>query len=160
MISWGVWIILAYLALAFQTTLFSGSKPDLVLLLVCFYALSHDLTSTIILSSLAGLLTDVASGFIIGPSIISKSLIGYLVIQAKQSIVGWEIIKNTMLILIASILDFFIIEFCLATFSRYYYNEKTGLTFMVDSFYTVLAGIALYYFVNKYYLNRPSNHFK
>ena len=55
-----LYLVFAYLALSVQAIFFKGIKPDLILVLVCFYALGHDHLKGVAYGALTGLLIDTA----------------------------------------------------------------------------------------------------
>jgi hypothetical protein len=87
---------------------------------------------------------DTASGFIIGPNIISKSLSGFLTAALKENIFQWNITVNTIVISILSIMDMFIIYICFETFSKMsFHNRPWGISVM-GVLYTIIAALVLY----------------
>ncbi|HBH62859.1 MAG TPA: rod shape-determining protein MreD [Nitrospiraceae bacterium] len=139
-----LYIFFAYLTLTIQAIFFKGIKPDLVLVLVCFYSFKYGQARGITYGALAGLLMDTASGFIIGPNIISKSLSGFLTAALKENIFQWNITVNTIVISILSIMDMFIIYICFETFSKMsFHNRPWGISIM-GVLYTIIAALVLY----------------
>ena len=74
---------ISYLILLIQSVLLSNifhgySKPDLILLLVIFYALYHGPKQGMIIGMIFGFCVDVLSGGIFGANIFVLGLLGYL----------------------------------------------------------------------------------
>ncbi|MBI4681901.1 MAG: rod shape-determining protein MreD [Nitrospirae bacterium] len=139
-----IYIFFAYLTLSLQTVFFRGIKPDFMLVLVCFYSFKYGQARGMTYGALAGLLIDTASGFIIGPNIISKSLAGFLTAMLKENIFQWNITVNTIVITILSIMDIFIVYICFETFSKMsFHNRPWGISVM-EIIYTVVAALILY----------------
>ena len=84
-----LYLFLAYVALSVQAIFFENVKPDLVLILVCFYAVRHGQLKGVAYGALTGLLIDTAGGFILGPHIVSKSLAAFLIRSVRENIFQW-----------------------------------------------------------------------
>jgi rod shape-determining protein MreD len=144
-----LYIFFAYLALTLQAIFFKGVKPDLVLVLVCFYSYKYGQARGTTYGVLAGLLMDTASGFIIGPNIISKSLSGFLISALRENIFQWNITVNTIVITILSVMDIFIVYICFETFSKMsFHNRPWGISVM-GVIYTIIAALVLYPLFNR-----------
>jgi rod shape-determining protein MreD len=144
-----LYILFAYLALALQAIFFKGIKPDFVLVLVCFYSFKYGQAKGITYGALAGLLMDTASGFIIGPNIISKALSGFLIAKLRENIFQWNITVNTIIITILSIMDIFIVYICFETFLKMsLHNRPWGISVM-GVIYTIIAALVLYSLLNR-----------
>lgn len=144
-----LYIFFAYLTLTLQAIFFEGTKPDFVLLLVCFYSFKYGQARGTTYGALAGLLMDAASGFIIGPNIISKSLSGFLIAGLRENIFQWNITVNTIVITVLSIMDMFIVYICFETFSKMsFHNRPWGISLM-GVIYTIVAGLVLYPLFNR-----------
>ena len=154
-----LYIFFAYLTLSLQAIFFRGIKPDFMLVLVCFYSLRYGQARGITYGALTGLLIDTASGFIIGPNIISKSLAGFLTAMLKENIFQWNITVNTILITILSIMDIFIVSICFETFSKMsFHNRPWGISVM-GAIYTIIAALVLYPLFNKKNAAFPGNKY-
>ncbi len=144
-----LYIFFAYLTLTVQAIFFKGTKPDVVLVLVCFYSFKYGQAKGTTYGALAGLLIDTASGFIIGPNIISKALAGLIIAKLKENIFQWNITVNTVVITILSIMDTFIVYICFETFSKMsFHNRPWGIPVM-GVIYTIIAALVLYPLFNK-----------
>ena len=111
------YLFFAYCVLTIQAILFKGIKPDFVLVLVCLYSLKYGQLKGITYGVLSGMLIDTASGFILGPHIISKSISGYLAGTLKEHLFQWNIYINTLVIAVLSIINIFLVYLVLETFS-------------------------------------------
>ncbi|MEN8263233.1 MAG: rod shape-determining protein MreD [Nitrospirota bacterium] len=142
-----LYLIMAYLALTVQAIFFKGSKPDFVLVLVCFYSLRHGDLRGIAYGALTGLLIDTAGGVILGPHIVSKSLAAFLIWAVREKMFQWNIFINTVLIAILSIVDIFVVYICLEVFSGVPLDNMPIKIFVMQVIYTVVASVAAYKFL-------------
>ncbi len=111
-----LYLLFTYIALSVQAIFFKGIKPDFVLVLVCFYSLKYGHAKGVAYGALSGLIIDVATGFIIGPNIVSKSVAAFLIGSVREKLFNWNIVTNTLLIAILSITDILIVYICHKTF--------------------------------------------
>ncbi len=139
-----IYIFLAYIALALQAVFFHGMKPDLALVLVYFYAVKYGQTKGVIYGALTGLLIDTASGFIIGPNIISKSLAAFFANAIKENLFQWNIIISTLLMAIISLFDILLVYICLETFSKVSFVNRPWSISVIEIVYTVLTAMIIY----------------
>lgn len=146
--AFSLYLLIALLAISIQATLFKGTRPDFVLILVFFYSLRYGQIKGMAYGALTGLLIDSASGFILGPNIISKSLIGFLVSSIRQKLFQWNIIISTAVIVALSSVDIFLISICLETFADMsFVNRLLGISIM-QVVYTTGSGLILYPLLN------------
>ncbi|MBI5663716.1 MAG: rod shape-determining protein MreD [Nitrospirae bacterium] len=144
-----LYIFFAYLTLALQAIFFKGTKPDFVLVLVCIYSFKYGQARGTTYGALAGLLMDTASGFIIGPNIISKALAGLVTAKLKENIFQWNITVNTIVITLLSIMDVFVVYICFETFSKMsFHNRPWGISVM-GIINTIIAALVLYPLFNR-----------
>lgn len=142
------YFFLALLFLSVQATIFKVTKPDFVLVLVCFYSLKYGQTRGMTYGALTGLLIDSASGFILGPNILSKFLTGFMITSIRQKLFQWNIIISTLLIAIFSLADVFLVYICLKTFAGIsFVNRPLGISIM-QIVYTIAVGFILYPLLN------------
>ncbi len=142
-----LYLIMAYLALTVQAIFFKGSKPDFVLVLVCFYSLRHGELRGIAFGALTGLLIDTAGGVILGPHIVSKSLVAFLIWSVREKMFQWNIFINTVFIAILSIVDIFVVYICLEVFAGVPLENMPLKIFVMQIIYTVAASMAAYKFL-------------
>ncbi len=141
-------LFIALFALSVQATLFKGTKPDFVLILVCFYSVKHGQAKGIAYGALTGLLIDSASGFILAPNIISKSLAGFLMGSIRQKLFHWNAIISTAVIAVISVADIFLVHICLETFSKISFVNRPLKISIMQVVYTTVAALILYPVLN------------
>ncbi|HCC68638.1 MAG TPA: rod shape-determining protein MreD [Nitrospiraceae bacterium] len=137
------WALLALFAIVVQSVLLSWPKPDLLLIIVCFYALRRGQLHGMIFGGGTGLVLDAISGFIIGPQLLSKAIVGFLFISLKEKFFNWGIFLNTLAILLFFILDSLIVFVCLETFATEA-SAGRNLSLFVPGIYTVILGMLAY----------------
>jgi rod shape-determining protein MreD len=142
------YFFLALLFLSVQATIFKVTKPDFVLVLVCFYSLKYGQTRGVTYGALTGLLIDSASGFILGPNILSKFLTGFMIISIRQKLFQWNIIISTLLIAIFSLADIFLVYICLKTFAGISFVNRPLRISIMQIVYTTAVGFILYPLLN------------
>ncbi|MBI5026106.1 MAG: rod shape-determining protein MreD [Nitrospirae bacterium] len=137
------WALVALFAIAVQSVMLSGPKPDLVLIIVCFYALRKGQLHGMLFGGGTGLVLDAISGFIIGPQLLSKAIAGFLFISLKEKFFNWGILLNTLAILLIFILDSLVVFVCLETFTA---TSSIGrnLSLFIPGMYTVILGMLVY----------------
>lgn len=146
--AFSLYLLIALLAISIQATLFKGTRPDFVLILVFFYSLRYGQIKGMAYGALTGLLIDSASGFILGPNIISKSLIGFLVSSIRQKLFQWNIIISTAVIVALSSVDIFLISICLEIFADMSFVDRPLGFSIMQVVYTAGGGLLLYPLLN------------
>lgn len=142
------YIFIALLVLAIQATLLKGTKPEFILILVYFYSLRYGQIKGMTYGALTGLLIDSTSGFILGTNIISKAVVGYFSASLKQRIFQWNIIINTVMIAVFSVVDILLVYICLKTFAGItFFNRPLKISIM-QVVYTTVAALMLYPVLN------------
>jgi rod shape-determining protein MreD len=139
-----IYVFFVYLALAIQGLVFHGIKPDLALILVCFFSVRHELGSGMAFGALTGLLIDVSSGFVLGPHILSKSVAAYLARTIRDNIFQWNIIISTVVVAVASAVDIFAVQICYETFSKVSFSNRPWGVAVASIAYTVVVSLLLY----------------
>lgn len=140
---------MALIAISVQASLFfTITKPDIVVVLVCFYSLKHGQVKGMAYGALTGLLIDSASGFIIGPNILSKAITGFLMSSIRSKFFQWNVFINTLLIGLFSFADIFLVYTCLETFAGMSFINRSFDTSVIQVAYTTCAGLILYPFFN------------
>lgn len=148
-----IYLLFAYLAVAFQAMFFAGVRPDLVIVLVCCYSLKYGYTKGAVYGALAGLLIDTAGGFMLGPNIISKSLAALLIKMIRSRIFEWSMLVNTIVIALLTMIDILIVYLCHEMFLD---GSFAGMLWAVSAkeiFFTVVAALFAY---NLFSLNKES----
>jgi len=133
-----------YLALAIQGVVFHGIKPDLVLILVCFFSVRHELGRGMAFGALTGLLIDVSSGVTLGPHILSKTVAAYLARTTRDNIFQWNIIISTVMVAVISVVDIVTVHICYETFSKVSFSNRPWGVAVASIVYTVVVSTLLY----------------
>ncbi|MBI4839277.1 MAG: rod shape-determining protein MreD [Nitrospirae bacterium] len=139
-----VYLAAAFLSVVIQAKLFAGIKPDIVLVLVCFYSIRDRGIKGMAFGALTGMIIDSASGFILGPNMLSKAIAGYLSASIREKFFDWNFLLNTALVLILSALDNLLIYICFSQFAGISFAERSWMPSILQVVYTTLAGIILY----------------
>lgn len=138
------YIFLAYIALSIQGLIFHGIKPDLALILVCFFSVRHVQGRGMAYGALTGLLIDVSNGFILGPNIFSKTAAAFLAKTISDNLFQWNITISTIMIAALSAVDLFVVYVCYETFLKAsFLNRPWGIAAAGIS-YTIVASLLLY----------------
>lgn len=139
-----IYIAIAIIAISLQSTIFPHIKPDLALILVCFYSLREGEIKGMALGAVTGLLIDSVSGFIIGPNILSKSITGFLFNFIRQKFFFWNVFLNTLLIAIFSIVDMLIVRISLEAFLGLSFSPRVLEMAVMTVLYTSTVGLISY----------------
>lgn len=142
-----IYLLFAYLALTVQAIFFQGIKPDLVLVLVCFYALRFGQLEGIVFGTITGMLIDSAGGSILGPNILGKAAAAFLITTLKENLFQWNIYINTLIIMLLSVLDVFLTYICYEFFSKISFADRPLMISVTQIFYTSAASVILYVFL-------------
>lgn len=147
--AFSLYLLIALLAISVQATLlFKVTRPDFVLVLVCFYSLKYGQIKGMTYGALTGLLIDSASGFILGPNILSKALTGFFMSSVRQRLFQWNAFISTAVIGLFSFIDIFLVYICLETFANIsFFNRPLGISIM-QVVYTTGIGLILYPILN------------
>ena len=140
------YIFLLYVALAAQAILFTGIKPDFVLIIVCYYSLKYGRTKGVCYGAFAGLLIDTVNGFILGPHMLSKLLAGFFLKTVKENLFQWNIYINTIAMVLFSFINILVVYMCLDFFSDVSLVNRTIGTSALEILYTVVVSLVLYPF--------------
>jgi len=139
-----VYIILAYFALMVQSLFFGNTKPDLILVLVCFFAVRNGLTNSLFYGTFCGLLLDLTSGFMIGPNMISKSIASLLTRTIRNNLLEWSGVVNILVIAVMSIIDVVIVYSSIEIFSMVSFSNRAWDAAIWHVLFTAVAGLILY----------------
>ncbi|UCD34600.1 MAG: rod shape-determining protein MreD [Nitrospiraceae bacterium] len=139
-----LYLLMSYAALTAQAVFFTGTKPDVVLILVCFFALRYGQLKGMTYGALSGLVMDIACGFVLGPHIISKSVAGFVIGAVREQLFQWNIIINTIVVTFFAVVNIALVYLIFETFSRVSFDSRSSLLSLLEVVYTVLASIALY----------------
>lgn len=138
------YFFIALFALSVQAALFKGIKPDSILVLVYFYSLRYGQIKGMTYGALTGLLVDFASGLILGPNIISKAFVGYFITSIRRRLFQWNVVINTGMVAIFSLLDILIVYVCLETFANISFVNRPLWTLIIQVVYTAVISLVLY----------------
>lgn len=139
-----LYLFFAYAALTIQSLFFRGIKPDLALILVCVYALKFGRVKGVVYGAVTGLLIDTAGGLMIGPNIISKTVAAFLIRSLRNNLFQWNIYINTLMIVVLSVIDIFLVYICFELFSKVSFAERPWMVPITQVFYTSVASVLLY----------------
>lgn len=142
--AFALYIGFAYLAAAVQSTFFHGIKPDLVLVLVCFFAARQDHVRGMLYGGLAGLLLDVSAGFILGPNILSKALAAFLAGKARETFFQWNRVISTAVIALLSVVDIVVVMTSYEVFSKLSFANRPWDISATGVVLTVLASLIMF----------------
>ncbi|MBL7049395.1 MAG: rod shape-determining protein MreD [Nitrospira sp.] len=143
-----LYVLCAYAVLASQAIFFSGIKPDFLLILVFIYSVRHGRAGGVTYGAVAGLLADLAGGFIIGPNIISKALTALLFKSLRDNIYNWNIMLCSMTIAALCFVDIMLVTFCVEVFSQISFLGRSWHVSAVQIFYTSIAGLISCFIIN------------
>ena len=144
-----LYLLLALFGLSLQATLFKGIRPDFILILVCCYSLRHGQNKGMAYGALTGFLIDSVNGFILGPNIFSKSMAGLLVGLIREKFFYWNIVLNTIVIIVLSFLDIFVVRICFEIFSDLPINNTPLEALIFQIFYTAAFSLIIYPIFNR-----------
>ncbi|MDH4028541.1 MAG: rod shape-determining protein MreD [Nitrospirota bacterium] len=144
MTSFLLYCVLGYIALAVQAVFFKGIKPDFILVLICVYSVKYGYAKGVAYGALNGLIIDTASGFILGPNIISKAVIGFIARSIRENIFNWNIVVNTVVVAVLTVLDIFIVYMCHKTFSGILFDNRPWTVPVLETVITAAASLLMY----------------
>ena len=142
------YLLLALIFMSIQSILFRSVKPDMVILLVCFYTLRYGQSRGVVFGAAAGLILDSASGIIIGPNILSKASTAFLVGLIRRKVFYWSPLFNLLVVCAVSLLDIVLVRICLETFSVISYADRLPLTALMQIVITGVFSLIMYPFFN------------
>jgi len=139
-----IYIILVYCSLMIQAVFFQGTRPDIVMVLVCIYTLKYGQGRGVALGAIAGLLIDTANGCMLGPNILSKALLAFLTGAIKDNLFQWNAFINALVVTILSIADIILVFISLEVFSGASFLNRSWESSVIQVIYTLIASIVLY----------------
>lgn len=147
--AFSVYLFTAFLAVSVQSTLLNNViRPDFLLILVCFYSLRHGQARGTVYGVLTGLLVDSASGFILGPNILTKALAGFFIGAIRQKMFQWNAFISAAIIGFFSLADIFLVYISLETFADLsFFNRPLRISIM-QVIYTTALSLFLFPFLN------------
>lgn len=142
------YLLLALVGMSLQSVLFRTVKPDIIIILVCFYTLRYGQLRGIAYGALTGLILDSASGFIIGPNILSKISAVFFLDFIRRRVFFWGPVHNILMILAVSLLDILLVRTCLETFTAISYSNRLPIITVMQIVLTSVFSIIMYPFFN------------
>ncbi len=142
------YLLLALIGMSLQSIMFRSVKPDIVIILVCFYTLRYGQSRGIAYGAAAGLILDSASGFIIGPNILSKLSVAFLVGIIRPKVFFWSPGFNILVVAAVSLLDILLVRICLETFSVVSYSNRLPVVTIMQIIITAVFSLIMYPFFN------------
>lgn len=143
------YLFFALMGVSLQATLFQGIRPDFMLILVCCYSLKHGQNKGMAYGALTGFLIDSVNGFILGPNIFSKSMTGFLVGLIREKVFYWNVVLNTIVIIVLSLLDIFVVRICFEIFSELPINNTPLEALIFQIVYTSAFSLLMYPIFNR-----------
>ena len=99
--------------------------------------------------ALTGLILDVASGFIIGPNVLSKVIAAFLARKVRDNLFQWNIIIITFMIAILSVVDIVVTDAVLETFTKMSFVNRSWSISIMGTVYTGISAVLLYLLFNR-----------
>ncbi|MBI4686875.1 MAG: rod shape-determining protein MreD [Nitrospirae bacterium] len=139
-----LYFLITLLAITVQATVFKGVKPDIVFLVVYFYAIRFGQLKGAAFGALSGLFMDAVSGFALGPNIISKTVAGVLSAFVREKFIGWNLLLNTIMVFSILIVENLIVYVCLEIFSAASFSDAILGPLSLQAFYTTAVAMVVY----------------
>jgi len=135
---------IALLALSVEAAFLPSVSPDIVLVLVCSYALRYGRLRGVVYACTCGFVLDSIQGILIGPNILSKSLAAYYIRMIRENIIHWNIFIHLVLMSILSIMDIILVRFIGEYFSDILASYNTIGSMTKEVLFTVTVSLLLY----------------
>jgi len=142
------YLLLALVGMSLQSVLFRTVKPDIIIILVCFYSLRYGQFRGVVYGALTGLMLDSASGIIIGPNILSKISAVFFVGFIRRKVFFWGPAFNILMVLAVSLLDIMLVRICLETFTAISYSSRLPVITIMQVVLTTVFSLIMYPFFN------------
>lgn len=142
------YLLLALVGMSLQSVLFRTVKPDIIIILVCFYTLRYGQFRGVAYGAATGLILDSASGFIIGPNILSKIIAVFFVAFIRRRVFFWGPAFNILMILVVSLFDILIVRICLETFTAISYSGRLPHITVMQVVLTSVFSLIMFPFFN------------
>lgn len=142
-----LYVLSAFLLISIQAVLFRGVKPDLLLVIVCLYSLKYGGARSLAFGAVAGLLADSASGFLIGPNIISKFIASAVMNFSREKLFSWNSFICMVVITGITVADIIFIYFYTRTFSGIYPADIFSGIAVLQVIYTAAAAFVFYHVI-------------
>lgn len=135
---------LSVIGMSLQSLLFTGVKPDIVIILVCFYTLRYGQFRGVVFAGTAGIVLDSASGFILGPNIVSKATSAFLVGVVRRKIFFWNRVINSLVVTVVTLLDILLVRICLEVFTDISYSNRMNTMSVIQIVLTIVMSLIIY----------------
>ncbi|MDO8283119.1 MAG: hypothetical protein Q7U10_10955 [Thermodesulfovibrionia bacterium] len=139
-----LYTLAAFLLISLQAVLFKVVKPDLLLVLVCLYSLRYGGAKSVAFGSAAGLMADSASGFLIGPHIISMLSASVVMNFLREKLFKWNSFIFVVVVTCVTAADIIFIYIYTKTFSTISPVDILSGAFMLEVIYTAAAAFVFY----------------
>jgi rod shape-determining protein MreD len=146
MISLINYLAFAIIGMSLQSVLFKEAKPDLVIILICFYTLRFGQFRGVVYAGTAGLVLDSASGFILGPNILANATAAFLVGLVRRKIFFWNRVINSMVVAAVTLVDILIVRGCLEVFLDISYSNGMTELLIIQTVLTTGVSLIVYPF--------------
>jgi rod shape-determining protein MreD len=146
MISLINYLAFAIIGMSLQSVLFKEAKPDLVIILICFYTLRFGQFTGVVYAGTAGLVLDSASGFILGPNILANATAAFLVGLVRRKIFFWNRVINSMVVAAVTLVDILIVRGCLEVFRDISYSNGMTELLIIQTVLTTGVSLIVYPF--------------
>lgn len=143
------YLILALVGIALQSVLFRTVKPDIVIILVCFYTLISGFFRGVVFGATTGLILDSSSDFVIGPHILSKISVVFFVDLMRKKIFFWGPGLHFFMMVAVSIIDILIVRLCLEAFPGVSYAAGLPFNPVKQVIFTSFLSLLFYPFFMK-----------
>jgi len=140
-----IWAIIVLLAFLVQGSIsFMHIKPNLTALLVCSMGLKRGEIPGMFFGTFVGLIEDSLSGFLLGPNMLSKGLIGYLSSSLYSRLFIWTPLLGVINIFSLTFLDSSLVFMLRSIFDKIPVTVGSALfIIMIQSIVNAPAGIFL-----------------
>ena len=139
-----------FLALFLQTTFFQtftiqGTVPDMVLVLVIFYAIFNGANRGTVYGVMCGLLEDLYMGRFIGINAISKGITAYVIGRLQGNVFKENLLIGVIAVIAGTLLNsslLFILS--LISYAVFNLDKSIFMNLIYQGLYNTLIGIPLY----------------
>ena len=121
-----------------------GIQPDLVLIVVLYFAITSEEDRGVLIGAGLGLLQDILSGGILGLNLFTKGMIAFLVGELRNNIVIDNVLSRVTIIFFSAVLEGLL---CLGIFKVLFHQEAIFAIFsgvvLGRAFYCSVVGVFL-----------------
>lgn len=142
--------LMPFLALFLQTTFFrsfsiQGAVPDMVLVLVIFYAIFNGANKGTVYGVICGLLEDLYMGRFIGINAISKGITAFVIGRLQGNVFKENILVGVIGVIVGTIINsilLFILS--LVSFEVFNLDNSIFMHLIYEGAYNILIGVPIY----------------